>query len=73
MEKIPQEDKLDVGDVVITSDLGGVFPEGLVVGTVSQVRRRDGDLFQEAVVEPAVEMSRLERLYVIGDPTGRTL
>src|SRR6266516_4574584 len=70
MEKIPQEDRLQSGDVVITSDLGGVFPEGLMVGTVVQVRRRDGDLFQEATVEPAVEMSRLERLYVVGDPTG---
>jgi rod shape-determining protein MreC len=71
MEKIPQEDRLQGGDVVITSDLGGLFPEGLVVGTVVQVRRRDGDLFQEALLEPAVEMSRLERLYVIGDSNGR--
>jgi rod shape-determining protein MreC len=78
MEKIPQEDMLEAGDLVVTSDLGGVFPErwcspkcqtpdGLVIGRIIQVRRRDGDLFQEAVLEPAVEMSRLERLYAIGD------
>jgi rod shape-determining protein MreC len=71
MEKIPQQDTLQGGDLVITSDLGGVFPEGLVIGSVIQVRRRDADLFQEALLEPAVEMSRLERLYVIGDSTGR--
>ena len=68
MEKIPQEDRLEVGDLVLTSDLGGIFPEGLVVGRVAQIRRRDGDLFQEAVVEPEAELSRLERLYVVGDP-----
>src|SRR5919198_3951342 len=62
MEKVPQQDSLPIGDLVITSDLGGIFPEGLVVGTIVQVRRRDGDLFQEAIIEPAVEMNRLERL-----------
>jgi rod shape-determining protein MreC len=72
MEKIPQPDRLQPGDLVVTSDLGGIFPEGLVVGGVVQVRRRDGDLFQEALVEPAVEMNRLERLDVIGDPSPRS-
>jgi rod shape-determining protein MreC len=72
MEKIPQGDRLQPGDVVITSDLGGIFPEGLVVGKVVQVRGRDGDLFQEALLDPAVEMTRLERLYVIGDPAQRS-
>lgn len=72
MEKIPQEDRLSVGDLVLTSDLGGIFPEGLVVGRVAQVRRRDGDLFQDAVVDPEAELTRLERLYVIGDPQGRS-
>lgn len=71
MEKIPQGDRLQPGDLVITSDLGGIFPEGLAVGKVVQVRGRDGDLFQEALLEPAVEMNRLERLYVVGDPAQR--
>jgi rod shape-determining protein MreC len=72
MEKIPQQDTLQTGDIVITSDLGGIFPEGLVIGSVVQVRRRDSDLFQEAILEPAVEMSRLERLYVIGEAGPRS-
>jgi rod shape-determining protein MreC len=71
MEKIPQGDRLQPGDLVITSDLGGIFPEGLAVGKVVQVRGRDGDLFQEALLEPSVEMNRLERLYVVGDPAQR--
>ena len=73
MEKIPQEDLLGPGDLVVTSDIGGIFPEGLVIGRVAQVRRRDGDLFQEADIEPAVEMNRLERLYVIGEPLSGSL
>jgi rod shape-determining protein MreC len=66
---IPQTDEVQAGDVVITSGLGEVFPEGLVVGKVARVERKDADPFQAAVVEPAVEMDKLERLYVLADST----
>jgi cell shape-determining protein MreC len=42
-----------------------MYPEGLVVGTVSRVQRQDADPFQAAAVEPAVEMNKLEHLYVL--------
>jgi rod shape-determining protein MreC len=61
---IPRNDKLQVGQVAITSGIGGVFPAGLVVGRITQVRQRDIDVFQEARVEPAVDPRNLERLYV---------
>jgi rod shape-determining protein MreC len=67
---IPQTDKVQPGDMVITSGLGEIFPEGLVVGKVARVERKDADPFQAAVVEPAVEIDKLERLYVLGD-TGK--
>src|SRR5919201_415052 len=67
---IPQTDDVQQGAVVITSGLGEVFPEGLVVGKVARVERKDADPFQAAVVEPAVEMDKLERLYVLVD-TGK--
>jgi rod shape-determining protein MreC len=57
-------------DVVLTSGLGEMYPEGLVVGKVARVERKDADPFQAAVVEPAVEMDKLERLYVLAD-TGK--
>lgn len=64
---IPQTDVVQPGDVVLTAGLGGVYPEGLVVGKVSRVERKDADPFQAAVVEPAVQMDKLERLYVLAD------
>jgi rod shape-determining protein MreC len=64
---IPQTDIVSKGDVVITSGLGELFPEGLVVGRVARIERKDADPFQAAVVEPAVEMDKLERLYVLAD------
>ncbi|MFN8524048.1 MAG: rod shape-determining protein MreC [Chloroflexota bacterium] len=65
MHLIPQEERIQTGDMVITSDLGGILPEGLVIGEIVQVRKKDVDVFQEALVEPAADMRRLERLYVL--------
>jgi rod shape-determining protein MreC len=67
---IPQTDVVQPTDVVLTSGLGEMYPEGLVVGKVARVERKDADPFQAAVVEPAVEMDKLERLYVLAD-TGK--
>ncbi len=61
-----------VGDEVITSGVGGVFPKGIPIGRISAVERRSGALFQEATLEPAVDLSRLEEVLVLTAPEGRT-
>jgi len=65
MEYIPQEASADVGDIVLTSGLGGFMPKGLVVGQVTEVQQMDYALFQAAVVRPAVDFSRLEWILVL--------
>ncbi|HZT08551.1 MAG TPA: rod shape-determining protein MreC [Chloroflexota bacterium] len=65
MQYVPRSDVLRTGDLAITSGIGGVFPSGIVVGRVLQVRQRDVDVFQEALVEPAVDVRSLERLYIV--------
>jgi rod shape-determining protein MreC len=54
-----------VGDRVVTSGMGGVFPKGIPLGTVTAVERRSGALFQEAVLEPTADLSRLEEVLVL--------
>jgi len=53
-----------VGDVVITSGLGGVYPKGLRIGEVVEVDE-PGDLLQTAVLRPAVDFGRLEGVFVM--------
>jgi rod shape-determining protein MreC len=65
MEYIPQEEHIDVGDIVLTSGLGGIMPKALVVGQVTEVLQMDYALFQSAVVRPAINLSRLELVLVI--------
>jgi len=65
MEYIPQEEAINVGDIVLTSGLGGVMPKGLVIGQVTEVQQMGYALFQSAIVRPAVDFSRLELVLVI--------
>jgi rod shape-determining protein MreC len=53
------------GDTVITSGLGGIFPKGLIVGKVAQVKKKSYGLFQEVQVEPEVDFSKLEEVLII--------
>lgn len=67
LEMLPQDVSLQVGDVVLTSGLGGTYPPDLIIGQVVSVRRRDSDLFQQAFVQPAVDFAQLKLVLVITD------
>lgn len=54
---------LPAGRKVISSGAGGVFPEGVVLGTIKDFVT--GDLYGEALVEPAVDLSMVRDLFVI--------
>jgi rod shape-determining protein MreC len=65
LDLIPQDVPIEVGDLVLTSGLGGGYPPDLIVGQVVNIRSRDFDLFQEATVQPVVDFNRLEIVLVI--------
>jgi rod shape-determining protein MreC len=65
MEWIPQDESVGVGDIVLTSGLGGLMPKGLVVGQVTDVSQMDYELYQAATVRPAVDYARLELVLVL--------
>jgi rod shape-determining protein MreC len=52
-------------DVVVTSGLGGIFPKGLPVGKVLNVKEASGELFKDIEVRPVVDFSKLEEVLVI--------
>jgi rod shape-determining protein MreC len=53
------------GDAVLTSGLGGVFPEGLRVGTVTSVDDEGTCPGKAAEVRPAAQLRRLEDVLLI--------
>jgi len=57
--------EIEIGDRIVTSGTGGVFPKGLVIGRVKQVSKGDYGLFQSVSVTPDVDFSRLEEVLVL--------
>jgi rod shape-determining protein MreC len=60
-------DDIEPGDLLITSGLGGIFPKGIPVGTVSKANRKAYGISQEVEVRPSVDFSRLEEVMVVTD------
>lgn len=54
-----------IGDIVVTSGLGGVFPKGLPVGRVLSIKEVSGGLFWDVEISPHADCSRLEEVLVI--------
>lgn len=53
------------GGLVLTSGIGGVYPKGLIIGTVSSVMQSDHDFSSYAVITPGADIENLEDVFVI--------
>jgi len=71
MNKIPQTDPLQVGDVVITSNLGQVFPPGIEIGTVVSKESGDFGIDYKAMVRPFARFHHLQEVFVVEVPDER--
>ncbi len=58
-------DDIVPGDLLISSGLGGIFPKGLPVGTVSKVVRKPFGITQKVELRPSVDFSKLEEVMVV--------
>jgi rod shape-determining protein MreC len=65
IEYLLKTDEVQLGDVVVTSGMDKQFPEGVEVGKVSKLRKREFGLFQEAWVQPSVDFSRVKDVFVM--------
>lgn len=65
LEYIDLQLDVEEGDRVITSGMGGVFPRGILAGTIFKVEKKNYGLFHDLYVEPAVNFSTLENVYII--------
>ncbi len=62
---IPVETSILQGDEVVTSGFGGIFPKGILIGTINSVVNTKNELDRYAVVNPATDFSKLETVLVI--------
>lgn len=65
LKYIPKKEEVKIGDAVISSGLGGVFPKGTILGVVASVDKKEGGLFQRIDVQPSVDFGKLEEILVL--------
>ncbi len=67
LDHAARTDDLSEGDLLVTSGTGGIFPRGLPVAEVQEIRRRPHGMFQRGEVSPLVDLTRLEEVLVLVD------
>ena len=65
LDYVAKSNDITMGDIVVTSGLGGVFPKGLPVGRILDVKEISGELFKDIKIRTAVDFSKLEEVLVI--------
>ena len=58
-------DDIQIGDVLVSGGLGGIFPKGVPVGVVSRVNRKAFGISQEVEVRPTIDFTKLEEVMVV--------
>lgn len=65
LKYIRQLDDIEVGDRIISSGLGGIFPKGLTVGKVVKVEVGNDNFFKYVEVAPSVDLEKMEEVLII--------
>ncbi len=62
---LPRDTQIIKGDVIETSGVGGLFPKGIALGTVAEVKTDTHGISKYAVIEPAVDLEHINHVLVI--------
>lgn len=65
MKYISRTEPIVLGDQILTSGLGNIYPKGLVVGEVTRIERASYGITQEIEITPTVDFSALEEVFVL--------
>jgi len=62
---LPADCELLIGDLVVTSGLGGYYPADLVIGKVESLQLDDSGSTRFAVVKPSAQLDELKQVFII--------
>ena len=63
MKYVATDDKVNIGEKVVTSGMDKIFPRDIPVGTVQEVK--PGNPFKQIWLQPAAKLERLEEVIVL--------
>lgn len=65
LKEILQDENLQIGDLVLTSGLGGTYLPDLLIGKVEEIEREENELFQEAKLTMFWDIKELENVFIL--------
>ena len=67
MMYIPSDNTVSSGNFIVTSGDGGIFPDGLIIGTVVEIKTSTNKISCEAKIQPIVDFSEISDVMIITD------
>jgi len=67
MKYVTTDSAISVGDILVTSGEGGVYPKGIQIGKISDIVSNTNGLSLDGVIEPSVDFSELNEVFVVVD------
>jgi len=65
LQHVPHSADIEIGDIMVSSGLGEVFPEGYPVGTISNIVRNESRPFAEVTATPLAKLDRIKYLLLL--------
>ena len=65
IEGLSLDSKVKVGDEILTSGLGGIYPKGIKIGEVLEIYDDKANVTKAAIIKPSVEFSKLEQITIV--------
>jgi len=65
LDNVPISDSVNIGDTIISSGLGALFPAGLPIGVIEGIEVPKREFFKRITVKPFVNFNRLDELFVL--------
>lgn len=62
---LPENTQLIAGDLVLTSGLNGVYPSGLIIGSITQLHTEVSGMSRYAVLEPRADLAGIKQVFII--------
>lgn len=53
------------GDLIVTSEMSSIFPQGIRIGIVEDIKAENTSLFMDVMLSPNVDLSQLEEVFVV--------
>lgn len=65
IEGLALDSKVKVGDTILTSGLGGIYPKGIKIGEVLEIYDDKANVTKSAIVKPSVEFGKVEQITIV--------